>query len=200
MRFAYRRMRSPTYQPGGRFPWRRSSTPTAPASACALPRMQSPVRSPGGELPWRCRPWPHKLWRGASSGHAAYEFSEASTSLAALAGRLGSRPIHKPARGRRRLLLRLAAPLASGTVLAGGASRRRTRPRVPDCTRSGSTVLVAGRATKEKPGAVAVPGSHRFRGQWVRAWPGSRRSRLTRRMASGGDHRRQARSDPTDRP
>jgi len=42
------------------------------------------------------------------------------------------RPIHKPARGSRRLLLRLAAPLAGGTVLVGRASRRWTWSRLPD--------------------------------------------------------------------
>jgi len=52
-------------------------------------------------------------------------------------------------RGRRRLLLRLAAPLTGGSVFARRASRRRARSRLPDCAPSGSTAHVAGTATKQ---------------------------------------------------
>jgi hypothetical protein len=62
----------------------------------------------------------------------------------------GSRPFHKPARGRRRLLLRLAAALAGGSVFAGRASRWRTRPRLPDSAGCRSVALAPGMATNQQ--------------------------------------------------
>ena len=67
--------------------------------------------------------------RQSRPGSSDSSFASPSASLAGEAQLSAPiRPIHKPARGRRRLPLGLAAPLSGGSVLAGRASRRRTRP------------------------------------------------------------------------
>jgi hypothetical protein len=99
--------------------------PPAPCRTTSLMLRPAQVATPLAteQSSGRKRDWalPRRSWAAAGAGKMT-----------------AIRPIHKRARGRRRLLLRLAAPLAGGSVFAGRANRRRTRQRLPDSAERGS--------------------------------------------------------------